>query len=512
MADTIDEGDVSFTPMEAGDLAGSITVVPQALDNQWFDRRLLAEVMRAGEVTGAVHRERSRKARTEYLRAVLGAERVVVNRAYLYNNPEVYSDYLRDGPDREAFRDLLQDGVIVPYLLHEPSPLPAEPPSFQVAEGFRAWREVAEQTPMSCLRLSWDEKENAELARNVAKEFNAFVNNLTQLEPEALKRDLDLDDMEHARSVLRRLRVVGRWVHDELDADRLVIRQGLYERFVVVDGTNVADRRYDPGKPHAAEVKQLIDLKYAANLADAVDVFCLTPADSPRRTALQEGLAALRGRGRDELPGTDADQLLTLLRNLAFEDVQRLLESVPTLDRLSLADIRSTRREKEWRDYRDALARLMNSRSVEAFADHDTGARAITRAYLEMLRKAEQISARRRTGEAADRYSGVTEIGIDIGALTITLLYSPESAGPAVEVVGTAAGLTAARATRVGIRWGVGRLLGRGTRRRIETTVKLLDLRMDNPAREARTLIDRLANRPTAEPGDGNGQDMSDEA
>jgi hypothetical protein len=507
---TIDDGDVSFTPIEAADLIGTVSAVPQALDNQWFDRELLAKVIKAGTVDKSVAADRDRRSRIEYLRALLAAEKIIVNRAYLYNNRVVYQDYLAKGPDREAFRDLLQQGVIMPWLLGEPSPIPRSAPEFETAEGLEAWREVAESTSMSCIRLSWDEEENARLSRDLGREFNRFALDFTQLDVKALRRDLALDDEAQAESVFKQLRTVGRWVHDELDADRAVTRQRLYEKFVVVDGARVTDHRYDASKPHAAQVKQLLDLKYATNLADSVDVFSITPGDSPRRTALQEGLAAVRARGKSELTSTDSDQLITLLRNLAFENVQELLEAVPSLDRLTLADVHDVRREREWEAYRKVFSALVNSPSVETLADPDRGAQAITKSYLTMLRKAEEISTRRRSDQVGQRFNGLTQLGIDVGSLTINAFFLNGHA-PAFEVVGDALGMAGSRAAKVTIRWGVGRLLGRASQRRIDNTAQILTLRMENPRREAKRLLEYVAGNAQLPPDRGNGQDMSDE-
>ncbi|MDN3359265.1 hypothetical protein [Actinomadura sp. DC4] len=504
----IDDGDVSFGRMEAADLIGTVAAVPQALDNQWFDRGLLDRVLRAGRVDEDVAAGRARRSRAEYLRALLAAEKIIVNRAYLYNNPVVYRDYLRKGADREAFRDLLREGAIVPWLLGEPSPVPSSAPEFETAEGLQAWREVAESTSMSCIRLSWDEEENARLSRGIGREYNRFVLDFTQLDVKALRRDLALDDDAHAESVLKRLRTVSRWVHDELDADRPVTRQRLYEKFVVVDGRPVTEYRYDAKKPHAAQVKQLLDLKYATNLADSVDVFSITPGDSPRRTALQEGLSALRGRG--DLDGTDSDELIGLLRNLAFENVQELLEAVPSLDRLSLVDVHDVRREQEWEAYRRTFSALVNSPSVATLADPDTGAEAITKSYLTMVRKAEEISLNRREEEWGQRFNGMTQLGIDLGSLTINAFFLNGHA-PAFEIIGDALGMASSRAAKVTIRWGVGRVLGRASERRIDNTAQILTLRMENPSREARRLLEYVRGKTELPPERGNGQDMSDE-
>ncbi|TDB83940.1 hypothetical protein E1264_26510 [Actinomadura sp. KC216] len=497
-------GDVSFNRLMAGDLRQTITAVPQSLDNQWFDRELLDRAHREGGIGPAILREQAARSRREYLRALLNAEKVLINRAFLYNNPQVYQDYAKRGRDHDAFRRMLEHGVIIPLLLAEDGPLPATDPDFQVTEGLAAWREVAENTMMSCLRMSWDDDENAMLTKAVYKAFGLFFTRFVQFEAPALERDFHLGE-EEALSALSRLKEVGRWVYDELDAGRPVVRQGLYEKFVVGEGGDVAKRQYDMSRPHMAVVKQLIDLKYATNVADAIDVFTLTPSLSPRRTALQEDFR-FRQRQGDATEATDADELIRLLRNLAFENVQALLEAVPTLDRLSLADIWQVRNEQEWQEYNTAFARVVNAPSIDALADPITGIVEISRAYLTMLNKAEQI----RDDRFGERFGGLTEIAIDIGALTLNVLYMPDNE-IGYEVLGNVADLAGKRAARVTLRLGLGRLLANRTRHRIETTAQLLDMRMDDPYREAKKLIEYLSKQASARGGSDEGADLSNE-
>ncbi|MFG2091127.1 putative glycolipid-binding domain-containing protein [Spirillospora sp. NPDC048824] len=478
----------------------------QSLDNQWFDRELLERALREGGVGKAILREQAQRSRREYLRALLNAEKVVINRAFLYNNPQVYQDFASKGRDQDAFRDMLERGVIIPMLLSEDGPLPASGPQFQVTEGLQAWRRVAETTMMSCLRLSWDDTENMALAESVNKTFGAFLTGLVQFEVPALQRDFDLDE-DAARSALARLKEVGRWVFDELDAGRPVVRHRVYEKFVVGEGGDVARRQYDARLPHLPVVKQLIDLKYATNLADAVDVFTLTPSNSLRRTALQEGLAHVRRRREGAAAeSTDADELIRLLRNLAFDDVQGLLEAVPTLDHLSLAEIWQVRKEKEWHAYKTALAGVINTPSIDALADPDTGVVEICRAYLTMLNKAEEI----RNDRSSGRLGGLTEIAIDIGALTVNVLYMPgDHFG--YEVVGELAGLASTRLARVTLRLGLGRFRGNRSQHRIDTTAQLLDMRMEDPYREAKKLLEFLSAQGRALGGANDGADLSNE-
>ncbi|GAA4241753.1 hypothetical protein GCM10022254_71880 [Actinomadura meridiana] len=497
-------GNVSFKRLISADLRQTITAVPQSLDNQWFDRELLDRARRAGGVSQNLVREQARRSRREYLRALLNAEKVLVNRAFLYNNPQVYQDFEKKGRNRDAFRQMLEREVIIPLLLSEDGPLPATDPAFQVTKGLAAWREMAENIMMSCLRMSWDDHENTALTGAMSKSFGAFLTGFVQFEAAALRRDFGLDEDE-ARSALVRLKEVGRWAFDELDAGRPVARQALYEKFVVGEGGDVAGRQYDPGLPHMAVVKQLIDLKYATNVADALDVFTLTPSDSPRRTALQEALH-FRRRQADPVESTNSDELIRLLRNLTFEYVQELLEAVPTLDRLSLADIWQVRNEPEWHAYNSALAGVVNAPSIDTLTDPDTGVVEISRAYLTMLNKAERI----RNDSVGGRFGGLTEIAIDIGAITVNTLYLPDGS-VGYELLGDIASLAGTKAARVTLRLGLGRFMDNRSRHRIESTVQLLDVRMEDPYREARKLIEFLSTRGPLQDGDDDGADLSNE-
>ncbi|MFV2171703.1 hypothetical protein ACFHW2_02420 [Actinomadura sp. LOL_016] len=501
------EGNVSFEQLIAGDLARTITAVPQSLDNQWLDDELLAATLREGRVTRAISDEQQRRARREYLRALLNAEKIVVNRAYLYNSRIVYQDFVRDGLDRKAFRTLLTDGAIIPYLMDETSPVPQGPPAFQVTDGFQGWREIAETTPMSCLRLAWDDSAYSELVVHMSDGFENFLTRLGKFRAPALRRDLGLGE-EEADAVCAHLRDVAAWAFERTNAGIPVTRQMLYERFIVGEDGDVAAREYDRNLPHVAPLKQLLDLKYATNLADAIDVYAITPGDSPRRTALQEGLADRSRAGRRALAETDADQVVRMLRNLTFENVQGLLERVPSLDRLTLSDICQVRAEREWRVYRDRFAGLLGTTSVDDLAAEAGGAAAVTGAYVAMLEKAEEIHAANWQDGIGRRFRGLAELAIDIGAMTINVVYmSDHSIG--YEVIGDAAGMALGRAARVTVRLGLGRLLESRAGYRIENTAQILDMRMDDPAREAQKIIDHLARHGTRLRPSQNGADQS---
>ena len=151
-------------------------------------------------------RRRQQESRHEYLRSILNSQQVIINRAFFINNPNVYRDFLNSGDQRTAFTDLLSSSVIVPYLVAESSPL--QPQMFTVqSQGWQAWQRVISECSSSCLRLSWDDDENAEYTRNnLIRPFRRFLLSMADFEKEGLKRDFSLDDEEAQRLDARLMR------------------------------------------------------------------------------------------------------------------------------------------------------------------------------------------------------------------------------------------------------------------------------------------------------------------
>jgi hypothetical protein len=163
-------GNFDFDRIEPSDL-GTVPVMVQALDNQWMPGSILRSVMQKGYLTDHMEQKRRKLVRAEYIRALINGQQVVLNRAYLINSRAVSQDYFQKGEKREAFKALLEKGVIVPYLLTENAPV--DPPSsgqgtdssWEPDPRVARWREVCQEVHMRCVRLSWDDKENWETAR-----------------------------------------------------------------------------------------------------------------------------------------------------------------------------------------------------------------------------------------------------------------------------------------------------------------------------------------------------------
>jgi len=152
-------GNVEFERFEPQDLQ-SLPVLVQALDNQWMPNSLLKSALEKGQITKSIDSKLRKAVRSEYIRSLVNGQQVILNRAYLYNNPIISQDFAqKSNPKREAFKELLEDEVIIPYLYAEKDPV--DLPNYEKDEkAFLAWQELCQEVRPRCVRLSWDDKEN----------------------------------------------------------------------------------------------------------------------------------------------------------------------------------------------------------------------------------------------------------------------------------------------------------------------------------------------------------------
>src|SRR6266702_6143134 len=106
-------GNVEFMAIEPANLR-SVPVLVQALDNQWLPHQLWHRVMGTGSLTMEMEEQLRQLVRTEYIRGLISGRQVVINRAFIYNTPIIFQDYLPESQNREAFKTLLGTGIIVP--------------------------------------------------------------------------------------------------------------------------------------------------------------------------------------------------------------------------------------------------------------------------------------------------------------------------------------------------------------------------------------------------------------
>lgn len=345
-----------------------VTIVAQALDNQWVPNSLLSTILRNQQPLKSVVAERDRFVRREFLRSFLNAENVVANRAYLFNNDTITDFYQSGGKEVEAFKQLIESRVLIPFLFAEKSPhqhVDMRKAFDRDPRTFEAWQELCRAAKPSCIRLSWEDflggdKDNSDrIAEELARPFHEYGLTANNGKADLYAQHLGIPANLHG-AFRKRLDDASRWFFEapRTEDGLRVFRQrnDFYKEFVVSNGSPVHEGWYDARKPFSAELKRLIDLKYNTNLADAIGRFALTPADSLPRLALQENRIR-RGAGDQQV---DAEQLAQLLQRILTDLVLRRLD-VPFLDQVSLGDILIVRESTQWLGYISKFGELLKT-------------------------------------------------------------------------------------------------------------------------------------------------------
>ncbi|QKW51034.1 hypothetical protein [Streptomyces buecherae] len=404
-------------------------VIAQSLDNQWVNAELTRDMIARGRSLSEVDDVRGKEVRAEYFRGLINTRQVVANRTYFYNNAAISRDYLYDDAARRAHQKLLADGSLVPFLLHEREPTD-RPTNVDLDEtAFTAWQETLATLPatarMTCLRMSWNDEQNRLDTQNALfRPFAARVQALTAKDLPLLAQQVGVEE-ERLPAFARRIGQVVDHSNELSVEGRPVTRNVLYERFVSVPGRPVSEGRYDRDKPFAGEIKQLIDLIYNVNLADALSMYPLTPGGSLQRVALQEW-RDLRGSSSPSAAGRvieDPDELSELLRFLqrqAFSTVQGGLTPAE-LDVLELGDIATLRETGAWNAYITAFDHLLADPAT--FGDR---VGLVFDRYIALNRKIVELAAARRGGHSAF-WSPVVEVVVNVGGSVVTAVTGDET-------------------------------------------------------------------------------------
>jgi hypothetical protein len=476
----VDDGNVTFYPAEPDDL-GTVVSYPQAFDNQWAPRELLIRMMRTpGGPTVEMEQERQRLVRREYVRALVNTGQVVLNRAYLYNSPAITRDFVGPDADREAFKGMLASGVIIPFLYNEPSP--AVPPQLgpgELSEGWPAWLEVIQECAPTCLRLSWESEaaNEVQIRRLLNNRFGGFAKTLDDYEAVLLASDCGLPASD-VLPLQKRLREVAAWSHARSQAGERLNRIDLYEKFVVTDGSRTVDRDYDPGKPFAAEIKQLLDLRYNANTPDALRSYLLIPEDSLRRTALQEWGASGGGL-------TDAAALTDLVRNLRFDRVTEVMGALASFDYLTVSDIARLRMTQAWQNYHRVLRDFLRQPTLDMFTDREHGAEAVALAYNGVIAEAGAIAGSRIERARAHKWDPAIELLVEFAGAAVSIFFNlGNSRGMAYRVSQDIAPTIAARAAKAVVHLVIGRLTNSRAHSEVDNGIRVLERRLDRGRRD----------------------------
>lgn len=475
---------VDFAQLEPSDLR-PVAVVAQALDNQWVSRALLDEMLRTNKDLQDIAHKRVPVVRAEYLRSLINAEQVVMNRVFLYNTDVVRADYQHAGPGREAFKTLLARGVIVPYLYREPTPIHA-PENVTVQGAFDEWMRVCSEVQTQCVRLSWDDSENQRKIRGLVGRFRAWAQTINQVATDGdistFMRDVNVPAEQRAQFE-ERLRAIARWA---VDAD-VVSREALYKQFVLADAPDaVLKGMYDSAKPFSKQIKQLADLSYNTNLPDALGRYALTPIDSLPRTALQELAIRVGQAARPLRP----EELQVLLQRTVFDLIEGG-EFVSSMGYLSLPDVLEIRDTDEWKAYIGDLQGLL-----ESPLEFNVRAPTIYNRYIALAGAMTQ-QVRNTPMARLERWIPAVTLVITIGGAVLSAIWNPTGIGTGGQIMYNMVGSVGEDVCGVVARLIIGGISDRRSQAALEASIDFMHGRVER----ARELWQDLEGQLRSTPG-----------
>jgi hypothetical protein len=364
-ADATQPQPVELFKLEPADL-GMNCAIPHALDDQWVSRDLIREMADTRKSLHELGEKRDTLIRREYLRALVTVKKIVINRSYLLKNHVISRDYTTDPVSRAAFVELLRDGAIVPFLLKERTPIQSEfATDPDAAEGARTWNELlSEQDPggrgrveLQCVRLSWDDTENDRLVQE--RFFDAFASGIRHASTFDYRRMLEDVGASPSDQFEERLRLMPKFSGSSSRTG--LSRSAVYQRYVIEDHQDVPSGKYDFTKPDMVAFKWLFDLIYNSNLAVALGLALVSPADSAHRSVVHLPARALEAGIAWSGPYEGS-----YLRTTVMEAVQSAVfvsgygsGSLAMFDGLTLSDVVAIRNSEVWRSYSRALDSLL---------------------------------------------------------------------------------------------------------------------------------------------------------
>ena len=462
-------GNVEFFALEPDDLQ-KVAVVAQALDNQWVSRALLQKMLNSRKLEGLddVANERRTAVRAEYLRSLITTEQVIINRAFFINSDVIRQDYEQPGSIRQAFIDLLSDGVIVPGLLFEKTPVDEQ--RFTTRE-FEAWRRVCEDVRLHCVRLSWDDQENTtRVQKELYSRFGAWIQTMNRIQDQgnfdSFIFELGLKP-EEGQAFQERLKDIARWSIDQ----PTITREKVYNEFIVAPGTPVVEGKYDPAKPFSGTIKQLVDLSYSVNLPDALGRYALTPLDSLPRTALQE----LTIRFNDKSNTVTPAELKTLLQRDAFAQVSGLGGAfLQSMANLTLNEVKLIRSTDEWHAYIQDVQSLL-----ENPLEFNQRLRGIYQRYVG-LGQVITSTAQQFRQEQLERWQPAINLIVNIGAAVVQIVWNPFGPSPVDQFVVNMLGNVTTNAATVIARLIIGGVTSSQAQAQLDTSIDFMRAKVDD--------------------------------
>ena len=399
-------------------------VYPFVMDNQWCPVSFYEDrnFRKYGFPADGLEEAREKIQRQEICRGLLHARQLLVNRAYLQNSTVFIHWYKAAGTkEYDAFCRLLENGSILLVLYREQ--MPCEETAYGNTD-WEAWKQLCAEHVTYCLRMDWENEENNEMETDKRMGFPFHNYCVTTAENkyrmEEMIRALSLSE-EKAEQLKKKWKLIQRKaIRTREETGRGYSRSQFYTDHIIEKGTKVVDCRISARKPFVRELKQMIDMRYNLNFAEAYGIRPLMPGDVQVNPVFTDELASA-SEGRK----VSVEELTYAAGSFHPEP---FLASVPMIQNpdLTLDQAEAARQLPQWQRY-IRLVEDADSRAKQWDIDF-----SYIRAVWEEYRK--WMEAVRRTLPGLDwkEEKGAVTIIFRIGAKEIRAVYRQDQSAPCV--------------------------------------------------------------------------------
>ena len=277
-------------------------VYPFVMDNQWCPLSFYENknFQKDGLADRELEKAREEIQRKEICRGLLHARQLLVNRAFLQNSKVFIQWYKAHGTKGyDSFCRLLESGAILLVLFREQ--MPCEETAYDNTD-WTAWKQLCAEHVTYCLRMDWEDDRTNEMETDKLLGFPFHNYCVTTAENKYRIKEmtnafaLSQADAEKMRRIWKQIQNSA--IRTREKTGKGYTRNQFYTDYIIEENSNVVECCISPEKRFARELKQMIDMRYNLNFAEAYGIKPMIPRDVQVNPVFVDEKAAAPG-GRE---------------------------------------------------------------------------------------------------------------------------------------------------------------------------------------------------------------------
>lgn len=324
-------------------------VYPFVMDNQWCPLSFYENknFQKDGLADRELEKVREEIQRKEICRGLLHARQLLVNRAFLQNSKVFIQWYKAHGTkEYDSFCRLLESGALLLVLFREQ--MPCEETAYDNTD-WTAWKQLCAEHVTYCLRMDWEDDRTNEMETDKLLGFPfhnycvTTAENKYRIEEMTNAFTLSQADAEEMRRMWKQIQNSA--IRTREKTGKGYTRNQFYTDYIIKENSNVVDCCISPEKRFARELKQMIDMRYNLNFAEAYGIKPMIPRDVQVNPVFVDEKAAAPG-GRE----ISAEELIYAAGSFHPEFFLRDMPMPADTD-LNLEQVEVMRNLTQWQKY-----------------------------------------------------------------------------------------------------------------------------------------------------------------